>query len=83
MTTTREPPRPKRRSVNLTISADVLAAAKALELNASQAAERGIMEAVKAARERQWLRDNREAIAAYNRRIEGAGPLLKPDWVDR
>lgn len=71
----------KRRPVNLTIRADVLAEAKELKLNASQAAETGIIAAVKKAREEEWLRDSKQAILAYNERIEKSGPLLRARWA--
>lgn len=71
----------KRRPVNLTIRADILKEAKELNLNASQAAELGIMAAVKQAREQQWLKDNREALLAHNKRIDKTGPLLTPAWA--
>jgi antitoxin CcdA len=59
----------------------VLADAKALKLNASKAAETGIIAAVKKAREEEWLRDSQEAIHGYNERIEKSGPLLRPRWA--
>jgi hypothetical protein len=31
-------------------------------------------------REEEWLRSSREAIDAYNRRIDEHGPLLTPYW---
>jgi antitoxin CcdA len=71
----------KRRPVNLTIRADVLEEAKALKLNTSQAAETGIIGAVKKAYEQQWLKDSQSAIQAYNERIDKAGPLLTPNWL--
>ena len=73
---------PKRRPVNLTIREDILSDAKALNLNASKAAEAGIEAAIKQAREENWLAENREAIAAHNRRVAESGPLLVPDWAD-
>jgi antitoxin CcdA len=75
------PRAPKRKGVNLTIREDVLAEAKALNLNASQAAEAGIREAVRKAREAEWLREARPAIDAYNERIARDGPLLVSDWA--
>jgi antitoxin CcdA len=71
----------KRRPVNLTIRQDVLDQAKALNLNASQAGEAGIMTAVKRAKEEQWRQDARSAIEAYNERIDKSGPLLTPHWA--
>jgi antitoxin CcdA len=71
----------RRRSVNLTISEDVMEAAKALELNASRAAEAGIIEAVRQARAQAWRRENEAAIEAHNARVEKDGVLLTPDWA--
>lgn len=70
----------KRRPVNLTIRADVLADAKALKLNASKAAETGIIAAVKKAREEEWLKTNRAALLAHNERVDRIGTLLPPSW---
>jgi antitoxin CcdA len=72
----------KRRPVNLTIREDVMREAKLLRLNASQAAEQGIAEAVKKAKEQVWLEENRGAIRAYNERIEKHGTLLTPLWLE-
>jgi antitoxin CcdA len=73
----------RRRPVNLTIRADVLDEAKALNLNTSQAAETGIIAAVKKAHEQEWLRNNQAAIQAHNKRIDDNGPLLTPGWARR
>jgi len=72
---------PRRRSINLTISEDVIGEAKSLSLNTSQAAEAGIREAVRQARETVWRTENRAAIAAHNARVENDGVLLTPDWA--
>ncbi len=72
---------PRRRSVNLTIREDVVAAAKALRLNASKAAEAGIVEAIARAREKEWLDENQAAIKAHNARIARSGPLAVSDWA--
>ena len=73
---------PKRRPVNLTIREDIMSDARALNLNASKAAEAGIEAAIKQAREENWLAENREAITAHNQRVAESGPLLVPDWAD-
>jgi antitoxin CcdA len=72
----------KKRAVNLTIRQDILQEAKALNLNASQAAEDGIRLAVKREKESQWLKENAKAIAAHNKRIEKEGILIKPYWME-
>ena len=71
----------KRRSINLTIREDVVKEVKALKLNASKAAEAGLIEAIKTVKEKEWLEENREAIKAYNERITKNGTLLKPYWL--
>lgn len=70
----------QRKRVSLTIRGDIILQAKALNLNASQAAEAGIAAAVKNAQEIQWLKENKSAIEAYNTRMEQSPPLLRPDW---
>lgn len=80
METTLNPPTSKRRPINLTIREDVLKEAKALNLNTSQAAEVGIIAAVKQARECAWLKDSHEALQAHNKRVDKTGPLLTPEW---
>ena len=72
----------KRRAVNLTIRQDLISEAKKLNLNASRAAEVGISEAIKSAKEQAWLKENQESIGAHNKRLENSGPLLKAGWVE-
>lgn len=71
----------RRRGVNLTIPEDVIAEAKALKLNASQAAEAGIRAAIARAREEEWRREAAPAIEAHNERILSRGTHLKPLWA--
>lgn len=71
----------KRRPVNLTVREDVLDEAKSLQLNASKAAEAGIINAIKDARVQQWLEDSKVALKAHNSRVEKSGSLLTPSWV--
>jgi len=71
----------RRRSVNLTIRRDIIETAKSLKLNASKAAEAGILQAIREAQSQAWLAENRVALAAHNKRIERDGPLLTPDWA--
>ncbi len=73
----------RKRPVSMTIRADLLDEAKALDLNASAAAESGIEAAVKAAREKRWLEANRKAIEAHNARVADRGTLLTPTWAER
>ena len=73
----------KRRPINLTIRTDVLKEAKSLNLNASQAAEAGIIAAIQRAQEQEWLHTNKTALLAHNNRIEQEGLLLTPSWVKK
>lgn len=62
-----------KKATNLSIRADLLAEAKALRVNLSAEFEKSLAEVVRRKREEQWLLENREAIAAYNRHIERDG----------
>jgi len=62
-----------RKATNITLSADVLAEAKALGINISRACDEYLRGLVKAERERQWRENNQAAIAAYNARVERQG----------
>ncbi len=72
----------KKRPINVTIREDLVDEAKMLKLNASKAAEYGILLAIKAEKEKRWLEENKDAISAHNDRIEREGTLLKPIWLD-
>jgi len=76
----RPPRQGRRKGVNLTIAPDVIAEAKALNLNASQAAEAGIRAAIARAREAEWRREAAPATEAHNERIMKRGIHLKPLW---
>jgi antitoxin CcdA len=65
-----------RKAANLSIDAKVLADAKALDINISRAAETGIVEAVRAEKNKRWLAENREALEYYNSWMEENGILL-------
>lgn len=80
MYTSSEQEASKRRPINLTIREDVLNEAKSLKLNASKAAETGIINAVREARAQEWIDTNKSAIQAHNKRIAKEGTLLKPTW---
>ena len=59
-----------KKATNITLSADVLNEAKALGINLSQACDQFLRELVRKERERRWLEDNAEFIAAYNQSVE-------------
>jgi len=61
---------PLKRAANLSLSADVLDAAKALELNISQLCDSYLRELVTQEQMRRWRSDHVDFIAAYNAAIE-------------
>jgi antitoxin CcdA len=66
---------PKKRAVNLFVDTDLLDEARRLRVNLSDTLERRLRMIVKAERERQWLAENREAIASINSFIDQHGLL--------
>ena len=62
-----------KKSVNLSINADLLLQAKQLNINLSQTLEQHLAEIVRQAQRDQWLAENKDALAEYNRRIESRG----------
>lgn len=68
----------KKKSVNLSIDAELAADAKAAGMNLSAFLEGALRAELKAAREARWKEENREAIESMNRYIEKHGlPLAK------
>lgn len=64
-----------KRAANLSVKAELLDQAKALDINLSATLERALETEVRARKRQQWLVENREAITAYNARIERDGML--------
>jgi len=62
-----------RKATNLSLSVDVLEAAKALELNISQVCDSYLRQLVMQEQERRWRSDHADFIAAYNATIETEG----------
>lgn len=68
-----------KKATNITLSADVLAEAKALNINISQACDRYLRDLVRGERERRWQQQHRAFIDAYNRTLEQDG-LPLDEW---
>ena len=67
-----------RKSTNLSLAADLVEAAKALDINLSRACEAGLEAALKEERKRRWQDENAEAIAASNAWVSKHGlPLAR------
>ena len=62
-----------KRAANVSINQGLLEEAKALDINLSATLEKALEAEVRARMREQWLEENREAIAAYNARIERDG----------
>lgn len=65
-----------RKRTTMTIRPDYLAAAKRLGIVVSEAAERGLADAIREAEASRWLEENGEAITAANDWVDTHGLLL-------
>lgn len=68
-----------KRATNLSLSSDVLEAAKHLEINISQVCDNHLREVVRREQARKWREDHADFIAAYNATIETEG-LPLDEW---
>lgn len=74
---TRSLVRTTRKATNVSLDEAILAEAKALHINVSQAAEAGVALAVADKRAELWLQANREALDSSNAYVEQNGlPLV-------
>jgi len=71
------PDRSAKRAVNLTLSVNTLAAAKALNLNVSSLCDAYLREAVRQEQERRWRAEHVEFVGAYNATVEAEGLPLE------
>lgn len=62
-----------RKATNVSIRIDLLDAAREMKINLSREFEHCLEDVVRKNRAEQWLKDNREAIEAYNRHVERDG----------
>ena len=65
-----------KKSTSVSLAESLLAEAKALGVNVSQAAEEGLASAVARQRREQWLAENQEAFKSANEEFERRGLLL-------
>ena len=67
-----------KKATNVSLAENLLAEAKELRINVSQAAEAGVAKAVAEKRAELWLKENWEAIESSNAYVEKHGlPLEK------
>jgi len=69
-------PQPLKKATNLSLSVDVLEAAKALDLNISQVCDNYLRELVTQEQTRRWRIEHADFIAAYNATVEAQGMPL-------
>lgn len=66
-------PLPSKRATNISLRGDLIEEARRLNINISQACERGLEEQVARTRAEQWLEENRGAIEYWNDYVEKHG----------
>lgn len=66
-----------KKAVNVSLSETLIAEAKALRINISQAAEAGLAKAVAEKRAELWLEANKEAIESSNEYVDKHGLPLE------
>ena len=64
---------PVKKAVNLRINKELIDQAKAMQINLSQTLESSLIEILRQKQKESWLKDNRDAVAAYNQRVEKHG----------
>ena len=62
-----------KKAVNLSVDADLLARAKALDINLSATFEEVLRTRAREEERKRWVEENRDAVEAFNRRIERDG----------
>jgi antitoxin CcdA len=73
--------KPRKRSVNLSIDAELLDEAKVGGCNLSALLEKALREELRTHRRETWLERNRAAIEADKAQLERDGPWYTPDWL--
>lgn len=68
-----------KKATNLSLSADVLEAARMLKINVSQVCDSHLREVVRQELERRWREEHKDFIAAYNATLETEG-LPLDEW---
>ena len=65
--------KPLKKAVNLRINQHLIDEAKALNINLSQTLETSLIKLLRQKQQEAWLKDNQDAVASYNQRIENKG----------
>jgi antitoxin CcdA len=64
---------PSKRATNVSLRADLIDEAKRLNINVSEACERGLTDQVRKAQEARWLEENLPALEAWNEWVRENG----------
>jgi antitoxin CcdA len=68
----------RRKATNVSLDADLIEQARALDINISRACERGLVEQIAKTRGQRWLQENVDALASSNEYVERNGlPLAR------
>jgi len=70
---------PAKRAINLSLSTEVLDAAKALQLNVSQICDSYLRDVVRREQERRWREEHADFVVAYNATLDAEG-LPLDEW---
>ena len=62
-----------KKAANLSINSDLLRSAREKNINLSNALEKRLAELLAEIKRQEWKEENREAMEAYNRRIQAEG----------
>lgn len=62
-----------KRATNVSVRGDLLVAARKAGLNLSATLERALIEELAESKRKKWREENREAITAYNERVDKYG----------
>lgn len=62
-----------KKATNVSINSDLLEKAKGLNINLSATLERALADQLRTEQRAQWLRENADAIQAYNQFVETNG----------
>ena len=62
-----------KKSANLSINSDLLKQAKRCNINLSQTLECYLAEFLREEKQREWIKNNREAVEIYNHRVRTQG----------
>jgi antitoxin CcdA len=69
--------RSAKRATNLSLSCDVLDAAKALNINVSQVCDAYLREYLRQAQAQRWREEHADFVSAYNETVEAEGLPLE------